>query len=122
MVDAREQIKDLLESIEYEKPFRVKMTFPQSVNDGILITYNEVLNNQTAVSVVDEIAFLVDIWALDMVTMVDLSCLVSDKLTGIGLKRQFTSPDSSPEENGGYFRKTMRFGRKVDTRTNRLID
>lgn len=122
MVDAREQIKDILEGISYSKPFTVKMQFPQSENDGEMITYFEFLNNQTAISVVDEIAFQVDVWAYDMETLVSLVEKASDALTATGFKRQFVSPDIFPTGNGGYFRKTMRFGRKVDTRTNRLID
>ena len=122
MVNARKQIKNALESIESDTKFKVRMQFPQSVNDGVMITYFEVLNQQTYVSVVDEIAFQVDIWVYDMTTLCEFIGKVSDVLTAIGLKRQFVSPDIMPSGNGGYFRKTMRFGRKVDTRTNRLID
>lgn len=123
MVDAREQIKNLLEGIPFNKPFKVSSQFPQSVSEGVIITYNEILNTQTSVSVVDEIAFQIDVWTYDMETLVTLIHLVSNTLTGTGLKRQFTSPDFTPTETKSrYFRKTMRFGRKVDTRTNRLID
>lgn len=123
MVDAREQIKNLLEGIVFSEPFKVRAQFPQSESDGNIITYNEILNTQTAVSVVDKIAFQIDVWTYDMETLVNLIRLTSDALTGIGLKRQFTSPDFTPAEtHSKYFRKTMRFGRKVDTRTNRLID
>jgi len=122
VVDARKQIKEALESIESSTNFKVKMQFPQSVNDGEMITYFELLNQQTNISVVDELAFQVDIWAYDMATLCSLTEKANDALTAIGLKRQFVSPDIVPTGNGGYFRKTMRFGRKVDTRTNRLID
>lgn len=123
MVDAREQIKNLLEGIPFKEPFKVSSQFPQSDSEGVAITYAELLNTQTSVSVVDEIAFQVDIWTYDMETLVNLIHLVSDTLTGTGFKRQFTSPDFTPAETKSkYFRKTMRFGRKVDTRTNRLID
>lgn len=123
MVDAREQIRNLLEGIIFSEPFKVKVQFPQSEAEGNMITYNEILNTQTAVSVVDEIAFQVDVWTYDMETLVNLIHLVSDALTGIGFKRQFASPDFTPADtHSKYFRKTMRFGRKVDTRTNRLID
>lgn len=122
MVDARKQIKRALEGIESDTVFKVKMQFPQSVNDGEMITYFELLNQQTYISVVDEIAFQVDVWAYSMAKLCELAGKASDVLTDIGLKRQFVSPDILPTGNGGYFRKTMRFGRKVDTRTNRLID
>lgn len=122
MVDAREQFKEILENIAFEKPFSVSMKFPQSVSDGTMVTYYEVLNTQTAVSVVDDIAFMVDVWTYDMETLVTLATALNDSLCAIGFKRQFSSPDMTPEEENGYFRKTLRFGRKVDTRTNRLID
>lgn len=121
MVDARRQIKSALESIDGGN-VKVKMQFPQSVNDGEMITYFELLNQQTYISVVDEIAFQIDIWAYSMTRLCELTGKASDALTDMGLKRQFVSPDIFPTGNGGYFRKTMRFGRKVDTRTNRLID
>lgn len=121
MVDAREQIKDILESVTLSKPFTVKMQFPKTVSDGEMFTFFELLNTQIS-DVVDEIAFQVDCWAYDMETLVEMSREASDKLTAVGFKRQFSSPDIFPTDNGGYFRKTFRFGRKVDTRTNRLID
>lgn len=122
MIDARLQIKELLEGIELSKPFKVKMKFPQSVSDGVMVTYFELLNKSTNIPVVDEIAYQLDCWAYDMETLVELSQKVDDALIGMGLLRQFTSPDYPPDEQGGYFRKTMRYGRRADTRTNRLID
>ena len=122
MIDARLQIKELLEGIELSKPFKVKMNFPQSVSDGVMVTYFELLNKSTNIPVVDEIAFQIDCWAYDMETLVELSQKVDDALIGMGLLRQFTSPDYPPDEQGRYFRKTMRYGRRADTRTNRLID
>lgn len=123
MVDAREQIKELLEEIVFSEPFSVSTKFPSSVSDGVMITYFEILNNQTPLSVVDEIAFQIDVWAYDLETLIKLVHEANSKLTSIGLKRQFASPDQTPAEtHSRYFRKTMRFGRKVDKRTNRLID
>lgn len=122
MIDAREQFKGILESVKLSKPFTVKMQFPKSVSDGEMFTFFELLNTQTSVSVVDEIAFQLDCWAYDIETLIEMSQKASDKLTGVGFKRQFSSPDIFPTDSGGYFRKTFRFGRKVDTRTNRLID
>ena len=121
MVDAREQFKGILESVKLSKPFTVKMQFPKTVSDGEMFTFFELLNTQLS-DVVDEIAFQVDCWAYDMETLTEMSQKVSDKLTAVGFRRQFSSPDIFPLDSGEYFRKTFRFGRKVDTRTNRLID
>lgn len=99
------------------------MQFPKDENDGVMITYYEQLNVSTQIAFVDEIAFGVDVWAYDMGTLIELTHKLSDALCAIGLKRQFSSSDMTPEQTGSrYFRKTLRFGRKVDTRTNRLID
>lgn len=122
MINAREQIKNLLESIELSKPFKVKMQFPQSVSDGAMITYFELANESTNIPVVDKIDFQIDCWAYDMETLVELYMKADEKLTGIGFLRRFSSADIMPTEPNGYFRKTFRYGRKVDTRTNRLID
>lgn len=121
MVDAREQIKDILASVTLSKPFTVKMQFPKTVSDGEMFTFHELINAQIS-DVVDEIAFQVDCWAYDMETLTEMSREASEKLTAVGFKRQFSSADIFPTDIGGYFRKTFRFGRKVDTRTNRLID
>lgn len=122
MVDARQQFKEILENISFDGTFTVAMKFPQSTADGEMVTYYELTNTQTANPVVDDIAFMVDVWAYDTETLVSLSVAVSDAVCAVGFRRQFSSPDMTPEEENGYFRKTMRFGRKVDTRTNRLID
>lgn len=122
MINAREQIKTLLESIELSTPFKVKMQFPQSKTDGVLITYFELLNESTDIPCVDKLAFQIDCWAYEIETLVELFIKVDEKLINTGFLRQFSSADIFPTEIGGYFRKTLRYGRKVDTRTNRLID
>lgn len=122
MVDAREEIKELLESIVFPQPFRVRAVFPKSREDGLLITYFELTNTSTKVSFVDSLSFQVDVWAYDLETLVGLSCLADKKLTGRGWLRDFASPDSIAEDNGGYCHKTFRYSRRVDLRFNRLID
>lgn len=122
MIDIREQIKELLESISFPEPFRVRSMFPKSLDDGILITYFELTNTSTQIKFIDSLSFQVDIWTYDLETLVSLACLVDEKLTGIGWLREFSSPDSMAEDPSGYYRKIFRYGRKVDLRLNRLID
>ncbi len=122
MIDAREQIKTLLENITLSVPFEVKMQFPQSYADGVQVTYFELTNENTAIPVVDKIAFQIDCWAYDMETLVELYMKIDEVMRKTGFLRSFASHDIFPSEIGGYYRKTLRYSRRVDTRTYRLID
>lgn len=121
MIDAREQILALLEEIDFPE-LQVKMQFPKEIESVPLVTFFEVLNTNTDISVVDQIAFQVDVWTNTFVSCIDLTQLVDEKITGMGLKRDYVSPDSDVVDASGYHRKTLRYSRKVDKRTNRLID
>lgn len=120
LVDARAQIKAALESMESDVVFSVRQSYPRQKEDGVIITYGEFNNCSTDCPVVDEISYQVDIWAFDRETIVKLTGLVNRAMLGIGLKRLYMGPDVS--EDGRYERKTLRFGRKVDKRTMRLVD
>lgn len=122
MINAREQIKTMLESITLPVPFEVKMQFPQSITDGVQVTYFELTNENTVIPVVDKIAFQIDCWAYDMETLTEMYMKIDELMRGTGFLRQYSSPDILPSEIRGYYRKTLRYGRRVDTRTNRLID
>lgn len=122
MKNYRTDIKNALERIETDISFRVKMAFPESKNDGNIISYYELTNTSTAVPTVDDIAFQVDVWTLDLEKMLTLCSLVDDALTDMGLLRQFASPDSMLHDPSGYYRKSLRYGRRVETLTNRLVD
>lgn len=122
MIDARCEIKSLLESIESNTSFRVREMFPKSFEDGVLVTFFELNNINTQVSFVDDLSFQIDVWTYDLETLVELSVLIDEKMTVRGWKRTFSSPDSMMNDPSGYLRKTFHYGRKVDLRTNRLID
>lgn len=122
MVDARAQIREALEAIESPMDFRVRGRFPRTKADGVLITVAEITNQSTAISVVDNIAYQIDIWAFDRDTLYELAQGANRAMLGIGFRREYSGPDEGPYDNSGYYRKTMRFGRKVDKRTMRLID
>ena len=47
---------------------------------------------------------------------------VTRAMCGIGLRRTYAGMDGYDENTGGYYRKTFRFGRKVDKRWGRLMD
>lgn len=120
LVDARPQIKAALEGMETDLAFSVRQSYPREREDGVVITYGEFNNRSTDCPVVDEISYQVDIWAFDRETVVKLTSLVNRAMLGIGLLRQYMGPDVA--ENSQYERKTLRFGRKVDKRTMRLVD
>lgn len=122
MQNYREEIKETLEGIVTDIPFKVKMAFPQSVSDGNIISYFELTNISTAVSTVDDISYQIDLWFFDMEKLFIMLSLVDEAMTAKGLLRQFVSPDSMLHDQSGYLRKSMRYGRRVDTLTNRLID
>lgn len=122
MVDIREQIKNMLKEIETNIEYEVKMQFPQSFAEGNLITFFELTNESTNISCVDKIAFQIDVWTYDIETMVELSLKADEVITRVGFLRKYVSPDIMPKAPGEYCRKTLRYGRKVDTRINRLID
>ncbi len=122
MVEIREQIKNMLMEIETNIEYEVKMQFPQSFAEGNLITFFELTNESTNIPCVDKIAFQIDIWTYDIETMVELSLKADEVITRVGFLRKYVSPDIMPTAPGEYCRKTLRYGRKVDTRTNRLID
>ncbi len=118
----RKEIKAVLENIESDIPFKVKMAFPESVNDGNIISYFELTNISTNISIVDDIAYQIDLWFFDMDELFEMLSLVDCTMTEKGFLRQFVSPDSMLHDASGYLRKTLRYGRRVDTLLNRLID
>ncbi|MCD8147096.1 MAG: hypothetical protein LUD84_07470 [Clostridiales bacterium] len=120
LVDARAQVKAALEEMESDLSFTVRQSYPREAADGVVVTYGEYDNRSTDCPVVDEITYQVDIWAFDRETAAALTDLVNRAMLGIGLKRTYMGPDVV--ENSTYERKTLRFGRRVDKRTMRLIN
>lgn len=120
--DYRREIKTVLEEIECDIDFKVKMAFPESVNDGNIVSYFELSNISTDVSVIDDISFQIDLWFFDLKALLSVLSLVDTAMTDKGFLRQFVSPDSMLHDPSGYLRKTLRYGRRVETLTNRLID
>lgn len=119
----RTQLCRALENIDAgEIPFKVKMAFPETRAEGNVLSYYELSNTSTYISCVDEIAFQIDLWFSDLDALFTMMERVDAALLCIGFLRQFTSPDSMLHDPSGYLRKSLRYGRRVDTRTNRLID
>ena len=70
----------------------------------------------------DVIAYQVDLWFMTLPDLLELTERVDEALTSLGLIRQFASSDALLHDPSGYLRKSLRYGRRVDTRSNRLID
>ena len=117
MVDARKQIKELLEEIEING-MKVSMNFPKEIDSVPLITFFEINNSNTDTKFRDSISYQIDVWADTFETVME----ASKKLEKLGLKRDYVSPDSDSIDASGLYRKTLRYSRHVDIRTNRLID
>lgn len=121
MIDARGQIRELLESIDHDG-LKVKMSYPKSIGDVPLITFIQIANTGTGMhSVVNNLGFQIDVWATTRDECIDIMLKVDDKMTNLGFNRDYESPDEDSYDASGYYRKTLRYSSKVDTRTNRLI-
>lgn len=122
MVDAMPQIREALSNLETEIPYTVLSRWPRREDSGNLITVTEITNAQTTVPVVDQLGYQIDLWGLDRDTVRALSPLVNAALCGIGFRREYAGPAEPYQDPSKYFRRTFRFGRRVDKRTLRLID
>lgn len=122
MVDAIPQIKQALASLDTTLPYTVSEQWPRTSITGNLITVTEITNASTSWRCVDDLAYQIDVWAAEADAVRELAPLVNDALLGIGFRRTASQPLDRYDKNGGYFRKALRFGRKVDKRFMRLID
>ena len=122
LVDGRPDVREAIAAQPCHIPYALRGRFPRSVEEGAVITVGEYANAATACPVVDEIAYQIDIWAFDRETVVALSQTVNSALTALGLKRQYAGPDGLSDDPVGYCTKTLRYGRRVDKRSMRLID
>nr|DAU86320.1 MAG TPA: tail component [Caudoviricetes sp.] len=121
MIDARIQIRELLESIEHDG-LTVKMNYPKSINGVPLITFFQIGNTGSGMhSVIDNLSFQIDVWTDNFDECIDITLLVDEKMIDLGFNRDYESPDSDIIDASGYYKKTLRYSSKVDTRTNRLI-
>jgi hypothetical protein len=122
MVELAPQVKAVLRELDTELVYTVLSRWPRREDKGNLITVTEITNRQTALSVVDDLAVQVDIWSTERDVVRALAPLVNAAVCGMGLRRDYAG--AIEQQNGGLwaFRKTFRFGRRVDKRFMRLID
>lgn len=122
MVDCRPAVRQALEQMPCDVSFAVRGRYPRSTQDGVLVTVSEHTNASTDCPVVDRIAYQIDLWAFDQGTVVTLSQAVNRAMIGLGFRREYAGPDEVSNTPAGYYRKTFRYGRKIDKRWMRLMD
>ena len=122
MVAAIPQTRQALASLDTTLPYTVSEQWPRTSITGNLITVTEITNTSTGCRCVDDLAYQIDVWAAGADAVRELTPLVNDALLRIGFRRTASQPLDRYDKNGGYFRKALRFGRKIDKRFMRLID
>lgn len=122
MVDALPQLRAILEGLDVDFAYSLSEGWPRKAPSGPLVTLQEITNQNTQVPVVDQLAWQVDLWARERDSIRSLAAAVDQALTELGLHRSYAGPEDYQDRGGGYYRKTMRYGRKVDKRTMRLVD
>lgn len=120
MVDAVPQIRALLEAAETEIEYSVSATWPRRTPSGNLVTVQEIANNSTGNPCVDVLGYQIDLWSDSQDAIRWLTPALDRQLTGIGLRRNYSGPIL--RQGDTHYRKTLRYGRRVDKRFMRLID
>lgn len=120
LADALPTIRAALEGLDTEVSYTVSAQWPRKAPTGALITVTELDNSQISGRlVVDRLSYQIDLWGPDADELRTLAPLVNTALLSVGFLREYAG--ALGIENG-YYRKTFRFGRRVDKRTLRLID
>ena len=122
MVDAIPQIRTALNDLDTDTPYTVTEQWPRRAITGNLITVTEISNAGTEIDCVDRLSYQIDVWSPEADPVRELVPLVNAAMLGIGFRRQAAEQLDRVTENGGYYRKALRYGRRVDKRTMRLID
>ncbi|MCD7803091.1 MAG: hypothetical protein LUH09_09395 [Clostridiales bacterium] len=121
LTDAAAAVREALEGLGTETAYTVSGQWPRSAPTGTVITVTELDNAQVSgLLVVDRLSFQIDLWGTDGDAIRTLTPLVNTALLSMGLLRDYAGPLTL--ERGNYFRKTLRFGRRVDKRSMRMID
>ena len=122
MVDAILQIREALNNLDTSTPYTVTEQWPRKAITGNLITVTEITNAGTDTDCVDRLGYQIDVWSPRADPVRELVPLVNAAMLGIGFRRNASEQLNYLTEKGGYYRKALRYGRRVDKRTMRLID
>lgn len=116
MVDTREQVYNALCAITqnvYTDRSEVDSPLP-------IITYAEVTNVHVGLNH-DRLEFQVDVWAETMSECLALVQKVDSSLSGMGLRRNYVSPDSVARESKNLYHKAMNYVGHVDLLLNNFF-
>ncbi|MCD8142023.1 MAG: hypothetical protein LUD83_01870 [Clostridiales bacterium] len=120
LTDALPDLKAALEGLEVDFTYTVSAQWPRKAPTGALITLTELDNAQVAgLLVVDRLSYQIDLWGPDADELRTLAPLVNTAVLSLGFLRDYAGALGLEH---GYYRRTFRFGRRVDKRSMRLID
>lgn len=119
LCDGRGWVRQALEEMDPGFTFALRGGWPRTNVEGDAVFFGEHSNTSTDLAVVDEVSYFVVVRCEDWDRLWELTEAVNEALLGLGLRRQYTSPDEFDE---GFYTKTLRFGRRVDKRGMRLIN
>lgn len=122
IIDAVPQIRAALSELETDLTYTVSEQWPRALITGNLITVTEITNAGTDVGCVDRLGYQIDVWAPEADPVRELVPLVDAAVQGIGFRRDSAWQLDRLTVKGGYYRKALRYSRRVDKRTLRLID
>ena len=116
MINARVQIKELLETV----CDNVKVSYPEGAVQLPLITYSEITNTNVG-KWQDMLMFQADIYANTFAEAVALTQATDDVMANAGWTRTYTSPDTNAREQKDLYHKVLNFTATVNTHTKNII-
>ena len=110
MIDARVQIKGILETV----CSNVKMSYPEGDVTLPIVTYSEVTNTNIG-KWEDRIEFQVDVRDSTFSQLMTLMLAVDDAMRAAGWNRTYVSPDTAAREGKDLYHKALNYQANVDT-------
>lgn len=120
LVNLDSEVKAALQAALADTGTAVRQQWPKERTEGTVVTWQEYDNRSTDCGVVDAVEYQIDLWAERREVLTALTDKVNRAMLELGLKRTYLGPAALG--NGALERRTMRFGRKVDKRSMRLVD
>ena len=116
MIDARIQVKELLETV----CSNVKAIYPEGDVVLPIVTYAEVTNVNIG-KWQDRIEYQIDVRDGTFSSCLELVQSVDGVMTGAGWNRTYESPDSNTREGKDLYHKVLNYSAVVDTYHNNIL-
>lgn len=120
MVDPQPFVRQLLTSLDTRIPYQVLCRWPRQEDSGTTITVTCITNRQDGI-VTDQIAVQVDLWSESRDDIRALAPLVNAALCAAGFRRDFGADEEQISAPRWRWRRTFRYGGRVDKRNLRLM-